>query len=53
MPPGFTHGLLLRAGRAVAQGQIDDVITSANLSTAFGLDLDVRKESGRFTCRAR
>jgi iron complex transport system ATP-binding protein len=53
VPPGFTHGLLLRTGRAVAQGPVEDVLTSANLTTAFGLDLDVRKESGRFTCRAR
>jgi iron complex transport system ATP-binding protein len=53
VPPGFTHGLLLQGGRAVAQGQVDDVLTSANLSAAFGLHLEVRKESGRFTCRAR
>jgi iron complex transport system ATP-binding protein len=53
VPPGFTHGLLLRTGTIVASGRLDDVLTSANLTATFGLALDVRKESDRFTCRAR
>ena len=47
------HAGDLCGGRAVAQGNVDDVLTSANLTAAFGLDLEVRKEDGRFTCRAR
>ncbi len=49
--PGFTHALLLRAGSAVAQGSIADVITDAHLSEAFGLPLVVRYEQGRFSAR--
>jgi iron complex transport system ATP-binding protein len=48
IPPGFTHALLLRDGRLVAQGQIDTVITDENLSETFGLQLSVRKVFGRF-----
>ena len=29
IPPGFTHALLLRAGRVVAAGPIDEVLTEA------------------------
>ena len=36
IPPGFTHALLLRDGRAVAQGLLDDVVTADNLSATFG-----------------
>jgi iron complex transport system ATP-binding protein len=34
--PGFSHLLLLRAGRAVASGPRRRILTSANLSAAFG-----------------
>ncbi len=33
IPPGFTHALLLREGRVVAQGLLDDVLTAENLSS--------------------
>lgn len=48
IPPGFTHALLLREGRVVAQGAIDAVITDENLSETFGLPLSVRKVFSRF-----
>ena len=31
IPPGFTHALLLREGRVVAAGPLDDVLTEENL----------------------
>jgi iron complex transport system ATP-binding protein len=54
IPPGFTHGLVLRGGRTVAQGPLDDTITSDAMSAAFGLGLRVERDrdTGRFTCRA-
>jgi iron complex transport system ATP-binding protein len=52
IPPGFTHVLLLRAGRVVAQGPLPVTLTSAAMSEAFGLGLRVAHEDGRFTCRA-
>src|SRR3954464_1997060 len=41
VPPGFTHALLLRAGRVVAGGRLTDVLTDVSLSEAFGLPLTV------------
>ncbi len=52
IPRGFTHALLLADGRIEAAGRLDEVMTSENLSSAFGLPLVVSSESGRFTARA-
>ena len=52
IPIGFTHALLLAGGELRAAGVIDEVITSENLSDAFGLPLDVTKTDGRFAARA-
>ena len=41
IPPGITHAMLLREGRVVASGGIDEVLTDAHLSTTFGLPLRV------------
>jgi iron complex transport system ATP-binding protein len=53
IPPGFTHALLLRQGRVVAQGLGPDVLTDENLSATFGLPLSVEREGGRYFARAR
>ena len=52
IPVGITHALLLNGGRAVAQGLVHQVLTSANLSETFGLPLRVDREAGRFFARA-
>jgi iron complex transport system ATP-binding protein len=52
IPTGFTHALLLADGALQAAGIIDEVITSENLSAAFGLPLEVTKTDGRFAARA-
>jgi iron complex transport system ATP-binding protein len=52
IPPGFTHGLLIRDGSVVAQGLIDQTITSEHLSKTFGLPLQVTYTEGRFAARA-
>ncbi len=50
VPAGITHVLLLRAGRALAQGSIDDVLTSEALSECFDLPLVLeRRGDGRLT----
>jgi iron complex transport system ATP-binding protein len=51
IPPGFTHALLLREGKVVAQGLLDDVITEDNLSETFGQKLILEKSDGRFFAR--
>jgi len=45
--PAITHVLLLRDGRAVAQGKKDAVLTDANLEATFGLPLRVIRERQR------
>jgi len=53
IPPGYSHGLLLRGGRVVAAGLLDDVLTDENLSVTFGLPLAVQRRRGRYTAWLR
>lgn len=52
IPPGFTHGLLLREGGIIAAGPLDAVVTAANLSACFGLPLVLDNHDGRWNARA-
>ena len=51
IPPGFGHALLLREGRVVAQGLLEDVVTEDNLSATFGMPLLLQHEDGRWAAR--
>jgi iron complex transport system ATP-binding protein len=53
IPPGFTHGLLLRGGEVVASGLLGDVLTEENLSATFGLPLALERFGDRYFARAR
>jgi iron complex transport system ATP-binding protein len=52
IPPGISHVLLLRDGRALAAGLAPDVLTEHNLSATFGLPLKVQRAEGRWYARA-
>jgi iron complex transport system ATP-binding protein len=52
IPPGFTHALLLKQGRAVAVGPIDQALTSEALSETFDLPLALERSNGRWSARA-
>jgi iron complex transport system ATP-binding protein len=52
IPSGTTHALLLKEGRAIAQGVIESVINDVSLSTAYGLPITVQSQGGRFFARA-
>jgi len=52
IPPGITHGLLLRDGTVVAAGLIDDVLTADLLSVTFGMPLALDRTGGRYAARA-
>jgi len=52
IPRGFTHALVLKAGKVHASGAIAEVITSATLSEAFDLELSVEERDGRYSARA-
>lgn len=51
IPAGFTHALLMKEGRVVAQGQLADTLTSANLSETYGLPIQLFAHEGRWTAR--
>ena len=52
IPPGFSHALMLRAGRVVAAGLLDHVLTAENLSATFGMPLLLtRSDDGRWAAR--
>jgi iron complex transport system ATP-binding protein len=52
IPPGFTHGLLMREGTIVAAGLLGEVMTAGNLSKTFGLPLVVDRFGDRYAARA-
>ena len=52
IPPGFTHVLLLSAGRVVAHGPIETTLTAETLSRTFGLPLVVDRHGDRWSARA-
>jgi iron complex transport system ATP-binding protein len=53
IPPGFTHALLLRAGRVLGAGPLHDTLTSDTLSECFGLELQLEQRGERFSAWAR
>lgn len=54
IPPGTTHVLMLRHGRAIAQGDLPATLTGEALSECFDMPLALeRRPDGRFTAWAR
>jgi iron complex transport system ATP-binding protein len=54
IPHGVSHALLLRDGRVVTQGPIDQALTSASLSECFQMPLELeRRRDGRLSAYAR
>lgn len=52
IPPGMTHAALLRDGRMTAAGPVNEVLTDTVVSDAFGIDVVVRRQGGRWSARA-
>jgi iron complex transport system ATP-binding protein len=53
IPSGFSHGLVLCAGSAVAAGPLAEVLTDEVLSGAFRLPIVVEHRDGRAWARLR
>jgi iron complex transport system ATP-binding protein len=53
IPPGITHAGLMRRGRLMAAGPLEEVITSASVSSCFEVDVSVGCDDGRWWSRAR
>jgi len=52
IPAGFDHVLLLREGRAVAAGPINEVLTAERLSACFSMELELEHHRGRWWAHA-
>lgn len=52
VPPGFTHAMLLKEGKVVAAGPMDQALTSQTLSETFGLPLALEYANDRYSARA-
>ncbi|ATD71626.1 MULTISPECIES: ABC transporter ATP-binding protein [Gordonia] len=53
IPEGFTHALILSEGGVVAQGLLEEVLTSENLTAAFRQQIILDKVDGRYFARRR
>ena len=51
IPPGFTNVMLLSEGEVVAQGALEDTLTSENLTTTFRQNIALSQEDGRYFAR--
>lgn len=49
IPSTATHALLIDRGRIVAQGPIAEALTSQHVSACFGLPIEVRERTGRWS----
>ena len=52
VPSSSTHAILLREGQTLAVGPIKATLTSANLSSCFGLPIECRYDGLRWSARA-
>lgn len=48
IPDGFTKVLLLREGRVLAAGPLEEVLTAASLSECFEMELELEHRHGRW-----
>ena len=53
VPVGFTHALLLRFGRRLTVGRIEDVLTDESVSDCFGVPVTIDRRGGRYAARIR
>ncbi|MEV0259126.1 ATP-binding cassette domain-containing protein [Streptomyces sp. NPDC050732] len=53
LPVGTTHALLLRDGRVLASGAVDDVLTSDQVGKCFDHPVRLERTDGRWSVRTR
>ncbi|MFJ9058632.1 ABC transporter ATP-binding protein [Streptomyces sp. NPDC102409] len=51
LPPGTTHAMLLRDGRCLASGPVDEVLTSDQVSKCFDHPVRLSRFKGRWSVR--
>jgi iron complex transport system ATP-binding protein len=52
IPSSTSHAMLLLAGRSIAQGPVEDVLTSDLVSDCFEHDIEINRHRGRWSARA-
>ncbi|MCC5578798.1 ATP-binding cassette domain-containing protein [Microtetraspora sp. AC03309] len=52
LPASTTHAMLLREGRCLASGRVDDVLTTAQVSMCFDHPVRITRSGGRWAARA-
>jgi iron complex transport system ATP-binding protein len=52
LPPGTSHAALLRSGRLLAAGPVDEALTSGSVTTAFDHPVHLTRADGRWTARS-
>jgi iron complex transport system ATP-binding protein len=53
LPSGTTHAVLLRDGRVLASGPVDQVLTADQVGKCFDLPLALQRHEGRWSVRVR
>ncbi|NEC32719.1 ABC transporter ATP-binding protein [Streptomyces rubrogriseus] len=49
LSPAVSHALLLREGRVLSRGAVDEVLTGSLLTSCFGRDITVARRDGRWS----
>ncbi|MFZ3597516.1 ABC transporter ATP-binding protein [Streptomyces sp. BH104] len=52
LSPAISHALLLREGRVLASGAVDDVLTKDLMTACFGRPIEVTRHAGRWLARS-
>lgn len=52
LPAGTTHAMLLREGRCLASGRVEDVLTTDRVSACFDHPVRITRSGGRWAARA-
>jgi len=53
IPEGMTHAMLLRQGQVVVAGMLDETLTAATMSVAYGLEVALERRDGRWAAWGR
>jgi iron complex transport system ATP-binding protein len=53
IPPGFDHALLLRGGRVLASGSLDQTLTAESLGACFDMDVVLERRHDRWFAFSR
>ncbi|WP_353945269.1 ATP-binding cassette domain-containing protein [Streptomyces sp. HUAS MG91] len=52
LSPAISHALLLKEGRVLARGAVEDVLTADRMTACFGRPIEVTRHAGRWLARS-